>query len=286
MNIVTVVIKTVIVVALMQSSLVLASDIAHEVRNSGSSVGISSYFELGAEAYIFTEYKAPEDPGDELNSDAGASVFIGGAYYKRGFFLEAAYGTFDGINLGYNLWRSDDWSVDLLAASVRGGLTADNDIEITDSDKVRDRKLLDRDSIYSGAGVRVTGYLGDYIMQYRLVSDTHGGNGITSSVRLGRHWQYRNWNFHGIAGVEYSSADTNNYLWGVTAAEATQRFSEYQAGASISPHAELGLAYPMSENWVFRSFARYQYLPSEVQDSPLVEKDYVATLSASVIYVF
>lgn len=270
----------------MQSSVVLAGDIAHEVRNGGSSPGHNSYFELGAVTYIHTEYKTPKNPEKEINTNAGVSLIIGGAYHYKGLFLEAAYGSFDGLNIGYNLWSNNGWSVDLLAASVRGGLTSDNDIKVGDSDQIRSNKLLDRNTFYSGAGVRVTGYLGDYIMQYRLVSDTHGGNGISSSIRMGRHWQIQNWNFHGVAGIEYKSKKTNNYLWGISQAQATERFSEYEADAGFSPHAELGLAYPMSENWVFRTFARYEYLSSEAKDSPLVEKDYIVNLNVSINYVF
>jgi len=269
---------------------VFASDIAREVRNAeyGPDNANGGYFELGLEVQVHSQMRQELDANDKEEYTGGAGLALGGAYRYNGFFVEAAHGTFDGLNLGYNLWSNDRWSVDFLASSLAGSIDTDGmyDIKATDTELQRNEKLIERDTFYSGTGVRVTGYLNDYILQYRLVTDTHDGNGVTSTMRLGRHWQVRNWNVHGIAGLVYTSADTNNYWWGVTPEDASERFPAYELDATLDAHIELGVARPLSENIVFRSSIRFATVPDDVADSPLIKNDHSAFVRTSIYYVF
>lgn len=266
---------------------VFAADIATDVR-SGNGVPDSSnggYFEIGATTGYLTSPRVIDDDDDE---GWGVGISLAGAYRYKGFFVEASQGTFDGLNLGYNFWNGQHWSADLLASSFNGILDTDNadtiDGRLTEAQ--RNSELIDQDSFYSGAGIRLTGYYGDYILQYRLVTDTHGGNGVTSTGRLGKSWQVKNWNFHGVVSAEYTSATTNRYWLGVGAAEATTRFPEYDPGASFSFNAEVGVTYPLGKDWVFRSFARYGLLSDEAKDSPLTDDDHWVLFVNSISYVF
>ncbi len=263
-----------------------AADIATDVRSGtdGPSTNNGGYFEIGVAVGYLTHPQIIDDENEGWDIDPS----LAGGYRYKGFYIEASHGTFDGLNLGYNFWNSQHWSVDLLASSLNGTFDSENVDTIDDrlSEAQRNSELIDRDTLYSGAGIRLTGYYDDYILQYRLVTDTHSGNGVTSTARLGRSWQVKNWNFHGVVSAEYASATTNRYWWGVGAAEATTRFPEYQPDASVSYNAEVGVTYPLGKDWVLRSFARYGLLSDEEKDSPLADEDHMVWFVNSISYVF
>lgn len=96
----------------------------------------------------------------------------------------------------------------------------------------------------------------------------------------------RNWNFHVLGSVGYSSATLNRYLFGISKEEATERFPEYQPNSSFSYGMEVGVAYPLSESVVFRAMYRLNLLSKEVTDSPLNQASYVSYFNASISYVF
>lgn len=257
-----------------------ATDIASAIRSAEDEPNQSNggYFELGANIEYLDSARI-----DETNS--GIGVLIAGAYYYRGAFIEAAHSSYDGVNLGYNFWNSKDWSIDFLAASVFGEYhQIDDDDEFDDSKK--NKELLDRSTLYNASGFRFTYYLNNYIFQYRLVADIFDNHGVTSSARLGRSWQIRNWNFHGLLGVNYHSAKNNQYLWGVEEDKSTERFTAYKPSASANVTSEIGVTYPISENWVFKSTMQYSYLPSQVTNSPLADDHDFFKSETSISYVF
>lgn len=221
--------------------------------------------------------------------------FLAGAYRYRGFFLEALSPGINltdkvvgGITLGFNVWRNEQWALDLLGASSRwrSGRTSSID-DANSQDPELDRKLLNRESFYNGAGFRLTGYYGNTIFQYRLIDDTHGGNGLTSSARIGHSRQVKNWNLHGFIGADYLSRETGQYWYGVTEQEATTSFASYDIGSSTFTYsAEIGATFPLRENLVFRSAARYTQFADAIAKSPVQEDEFVLRWNTSVSYVF
>ena len=209
--------------ALLAGGAAQAADIITDLRE-GRRASNGGYFELGiGAAYIDTPFV--EQNSDYENGSAVAFSMNGAWRYKR-FFFEATYGGYDGLNLGFNLVDTPQWSVDFLAASAEG-LIIEKDREPAD----RDDALFERENFYSGAGVRVTRYAGDYVMQAKLVTDTHHNNGVSASARLGRGWQVRNWNLHALGTLDYSSDKTTDYFFGVDADEATAKYAVYEAEA-------------------------------------------------------
>lgn len=279
--------KTLVLFSSFVAGSCFAGDIATEVRTgSNSPAADGGYFELGLSLDYIDRARLEEDPDDQDGVDV--SIFAAGEYRYRNFFIEASQGSFDGVNLGYTLFQNERWSVDLLAATVFGSLDDENDDadDPTLSEGERDKALLERDSIYIGSGLRATAYLDRYILQARVVHDVYEGNGLIATLRLGRSWQHKNWNFHAVAGLEYGSADAAEYFFGVTDAEATARFAAYTPDHALSFTGEVGVTYPISEHWVFRSAFRYSYLDDEVSDSPLMDSDSEFVFSNSISYVF
>lgn len=266
-----------------------AADITKEIREGSKQPENNNggYFEFGVSLNLLA---------NEDKAFIRAGALLSGAYRYNRFFFEALTpgvslpnGPISGVTAGINLWQDQRWSVDFLGINTfggNGGGPFDDDTE-NSPEPERDKSLLERSSFYNGAGIRVTGYFGNSIFQYRLVTDTHGGNGIISSARLGYSHQLKNWNLHGILSANHASRETAQYWNGVTAEEATARYPAYDINQSVfNLTTEIGATYPLRENVVFRSTAAYTQRDEKVSNSPLVDGEFVLSWKTSISYVF
>ncbi|ACA88237.1 MltA-interacting MipA family protein [Shewanella woodyi ATCC 51908] len=262
-----------------------ASDIANSVTGREDNRLVNGgYFELGASVYGVNKIDVRQTDHQTIQP----SLLLSGMYQYKGLFVEMLHQSQDGINLGYNFWNSENWSLDLLVANLQSSWARPEGIDPKMLNEAeRDLYLMSEDSIYVGAGFRATRYWDDhYVFQYRIVSDYYDDQGLQSSARLGKSWQVRNWNFHALASVEYASATLNNHLFGVSSDEATTRFPEYHPDSSFHYGMEFGVAYPLSESLVFRAMYRFNVLSDEVTDSPFNQAGHVSFFNASISYVF
>lgn len=275
------------ILTLCLSPWTMAADITTHIRSGTGQIDLNDggYFALGINTNAYNRPLVAED--DDATSNPlkwQLGLNINGSYRYKGLFAEAEFGA-KYINIGYNIWNNDHWTVDFLAASARGSISKDEDKTLTEQEQ--NKKLAwERTTWYVGSGLRITGYFNNYMLQYRLVTDVHHNNGITSTINFGKSWQKRNWNFHAIVGAEYTSAKTNNYWFGVSEDKATERFSAYKPDASIGLTAQVGVDYPISEKWVSSAFFRITQLPDEVNNSPIIQDSYDAIFVTSISYIF
>jgi len=92
-----------------------ASDIASSVNGGTNRLADGGDFELGMSVYGINRV-------DVRQTDDGAaqlSLLISGMYQYKGLFVEMIHQSQDGINLGVNLWSSEDWSLELLLANLQ-----------------------------------------------------------------------------------------------------------------------------------------------------------------------
>jgi len=253
-----------------------ASDISHKLRNATEENNTTeNYFELGLGlgAGVGPSLTGKDDKG------AGAGLIINGSYNWKGLFIEKYGESKDPLLFGYNAYESDNWSLDLVVGPRFFSLNFD--------DKFKD---LDERTGSDMFGGRLTGYLGDTMVQFNLKHDIGGySKGTLASALVGRNWQVRNWNFHSLVGLEYLDSRINDYYYGVNEAEAARsQFTEYNPGASVNFSAEAGVTYPITEDWVFRSTARFRTFSGAAMDSPLFEttRSTAMSLSTSLSYVF
>lgn len=268
------------------SSASFANDISHSIRSDTEQTGSTeNYFELGL------MYVVGSSPSfGEENNWADLGLIINGSYNWNGLFVENYSESGHGLVVGYNAIDNYNWSLDLTVTTEMFQSNYEN--------TGRYPGLNNQD--YSEpltVGGRLTSYWGNNTLQFSVNQDATGDhNGTTVSALIGRNWQVRNWNFHGIVGVEYASAKLNDFYVGVSDARAaSSRFnfldegaSSYEAGDSVSFSTEFGVTYPMTENWVFRATGRVVTIADEITDSPYyVNKDSVATsFRTSLSYVF
>jgi outer membrane protein len=275
------------------SSTSFANDITHSVRSDTEQVGnTENYFEIGI---AYNQGSGPSFIGGRNTNSATSGYYsrygliINGSYNWSNIFVENYSESGHGVVFGYNAFNNDNWSFDLTA-------TTEWLKQSSFENNGRFGYINNRDySKEFTVGGRLIGSFGDNIVQFTFNQDATGDhNGTTVSAQIGRNWQVRNWNFHGIVGAEYASAKLNDYYVGVSAERAThlsnffEGFSVYDAGASVSFSTELGVTYPISEDWVFRATARAATIADELTKSPYyVTKDSVATsFRTSLSYVF
>ena len=280
-------------VALTWSDNSRAADIATDgAAESGAPENSNGgYFEFGVGLHLNAN---SERPG------ARAQILLAGAYRYRGLLLEAftpsisANGSrleVGGISLGVNLWHNDRWSLDLLGASTQARFRSSRDnVDVLNStDPELERAVLDRDTFYSGAGIRLTGYFGNTIFRYRLMDDTHGGNGLFSSATIGYSRQLRNWNIHTLLSANFLSEELGQLWYGISADEASERFPQFDIGStSFTYDIEIGATYPIRENVVFRSVVRHTQLSDTIRESPFLDNDnkFGIGWSTTISYVF
>jgi len=276
-----------VLVSIWLTNAAQAADIASGARtgifNTDSTDG--GYFEIGASAVAINNFLLSRDDFE----DFGLGLIIGGEYRYKGFFVESIIGSADGLNLGFNLYNSERLSVDFLATSISGTISDDdNDLSGTLAETDRNDAIRNRDTIYNGAGIRLTGYTPDQnrIVQFRLVTDIYNGNGLTATLRTSKTQQWKNWVFHSIFSLGYLSGETSQYLFGINQDIATERYPEFDIGSNWTVGAEAGVTYPINENWVFRTTLRGQLAPSRIKDSPLVSDNFASSIAATITYVF
>jgi len=87
-------------------------------------------------------------------------------------------------------------------------------------------------------------------------------------------------------GVTYRSSQLNDYYYGVRSDEAIPGRPEYHVGDSIGLLTALRLNYRLDEQWSVMAMTSVQWLGSEITDSPIVEKHYMASLLLGIMYRF
>jgi outer membrane protein len=259
-----------------------AADISGEVRNGadGPDTSDGGFLEIGFRAGVWTH------PWVGNGEKSGYGVTLAGEYRYKGLFVEAINSTADGLNLGYQLWNDDQWVLDFIGFNVTSG--PERKRQPYDA-AAPGRGLLVEGSgtAQRGAGLRLTRYFDDYIFQFRILDDIYRNRGFYSTARVGRSWQYRNWNFHAMGGFEYLGSEYSQRTYGISAIEASRSgFLQYTTGAVIQAEAEVGVTYPVTEHWVFRGTFRHNFLPASVADSPVLEDHYNSQLLLSLSYVF
>ena len=254
----------------------MASDIAHTLRNASSeNTATPNYFELG----LGVATGMAPNLTDNDQKFTTAYVVVNGSYTWNNAFIEMYGESGEGLLLGYNAFERKIWSLDFVVGPQFRGLSFDNKFDDLDD---RDPSAM--------FGARLTGYLGDKVLQFSVKHDIAGNSkGLLATALAGSNWQVRNWNFHGLIGLQYFDSNINQYYLGVNEAEALRtQFTEYSPGSNINYTAEAGVTYPLSENWVFRSTARFSTVSDADMNSPLFEttRSTRLSLSASVSYVF
>ena len=92
------------------------------------------------------------------------------------------------------------------------------------------------------------------------------------------------WTFLPSASMRWQDERMVDYYYGVRASEAVVGRAAYSANAAVTPEVSLLATRPLGERWSLFARASHARLPSEVRDSPLVDRNGTTSLFLGVGY--
>jgi len=187
-----------------------------------------------------------------------------------------------GTNIHYVLFYEDGWMFSATGASRLEGY--DN----KESDRLSG--MHDRDNTYElGAtlskefswGKLEGGFLGDIL-------DKHRGQEIqfNYSKTFSEVLNIKPLTLTPSVGLNWRSHQLNDYYYGVRAFEAAVGRPAYHAGSSINYLTGLRADYTLTERWNLFSSLNFEWLSSEITDSPIVDQDYLLSFFVGAMYRF
>jgi outer membrane protein len=206
-------------------------------------------------------------------------IFISGRYQWHGFFLEVTNNKQTGNNgasTGYNFYNTEQWSFDVNIQGVYG--SQEGVLFFYQNDQVVVPKRYSTTMV----GLRATGRFEQTSVQFSVSPyslNQEYDDGVHASVWVDRFWQIKNWQFNAALGVTYHSAEILNYYYGTPFDQfdgpiegPTIEGFDYQASSGIDVTAQIGVSYPISQDWIFESYARYTDVADSITDSPYIQR--------------
>lgn len=88
-------------------------------------------------------------------------------------------------------------------------------------------------------------------------------------------------------GLTWNSKKQTRYEYGVTRKESQDSgLADYQPGDNWTPYVELSGQYRFNERWAMFALARVEHVPSDIQDSPMVNKSVSSLVWTGLTYTF
>ncbi len=114
----------------------------------------------------------------------------------------------------------------------------------------------------------------------------HGG-GFSADARYAYPVPAGRVTFMPAVGVTYTSADLNDYYFGVSQREAARSgLAHYSAGSGVSPYMDIAAVMPLGPRWTATASIRRTSLADAVRDSPMTLGDHMDTAALSLSYGF
>ena len=94
--------------------------------------------------------------------------------------------------------------------------------------------------------------------------------------------------FHLIpsGGVRWKSDNLVDYYYGVRPSEARPDRPAYEGKQAFDPFLRLVVRHKLTKHWSAFSDAQYEWLASEITNSPIVSKDYQLSVTTGVLYAW
>lgn len=185
---------------------------------------------------------------------------------------------FRGLQVGWHAWHQDGLQVDLVAQARLEGFDA-RDIPIAG---LEDR----RESIDVGAVATLSGDPGR--LEFTALTDAlNRSGGHELALNYGYPFSFGRVRVMPKVGVRWWSRDLADYYYGIRPQEVARGApAVYAPSSALVPEIGLNVVAPLSRQWGLWGAVRYQRLPSDIADSPLVSKSSASTLLVGVTYVF
>jgi len=178
-----------------------------------------------------------------------------------------------GPQAGVHLYRANGFTLNATLGARLSGWDAD-DLGVSElAERGVDRSQLeDRDfSADLGLAASWSGRAGKF--ELAVTSDVLGASdGQELSVEYTAGFAFAGGQLLPGARVSYWSDKLANYYYGTFAEEVARGVPDFRPDAFVMPSLRVGYLRPVGENWQFYGLLDYRFLPTEVRDSPLVER--------------
>jgi MipA family protein len=179
-----------------------------------------------------------------------------------------------GLSAGWQFVQNDSFELAAVAKFKLDGFKV-NDLGRSElaTNGIDYRLLEDRDSAVDlGLSAKWKGGFGELETEILAdATDTSGGQEVSLQysygVNVGRGQLSPN------VSAKWLSEDTANYYYGTLDKEAARGVVDYKPGSVVIPSVGVSYFRPIGKTWSLLGFAKYDLLPDEITDSPLVEPD-------------
>lgn len=179
-----------------------------------------------------------------------------------------------GLTGGVHLYDGDVLRVDALAGVRFDGF----DIEDLGATELRangvDPLLLEDRDDGIDAGLRATWRSRAGSLRLEALADVSGtSKGQEVSLEYGYRFDLGRLTLQPNVGARWMSSDLANYYYGVLDEEIARGVTPYRTGSALVPKVGMDVAWPLVGKWALFGALEYEFLPSAITDSPLMEPD-------------
>ena len=117
------------------------------------------------------------------------------------------------------------------------------------------------------------------------VLDRH--NGFTADASYEAPFQIGRFGMAIRGGLQWQSSNYNKYYFGISNEESQfTGLSSYNPGSTVSPYIDASAMYSITKNWGIFLTGRYERMPSEIKDSPMVSRSGNLVIESGITYSF
>jgi outer membrane protein len=185
---------------------------------------------------------------------------------------------FRGLQLGWHAWRQEGLQLDVVAQARLEGFDA-RDIPIAGLESRRE-------SMDVGAVLTLSGEVGK--LEFTALTDAlDRSGGQELALSYGYPFTAGRVRITPKVGVRWWSNDMADYYYGIRPGEVARGApAVYTASSALVPEVGVNVSAPLSRRWALWGALRYQRLPSEISNSPLMSKSSASTLLVGLSYAF
>lgn len=185
---------------------------------------------------------------------------------------------FRGLQLGWHAWRQEGLQLDVVAQARLEGFNA-RDIPIAGLESRRE-------SMDVGAVLTASGKAGK--LEFTALTDAlDRSGGQELALSYGYPLTAGRVRITPKVGLRWWSSDVADYYYGIRPREVARGApAAYRASSALVPEVGVNVIAPLSRRWALWGALRYQHLPAEISNSPLVSNSSASTLLVGVTYSF
>ena len=160
-------------------------------------------------------------------------------------------------------------------------------LEPSDSSDTQIQELDERKAtVYGGIGYQLYTPIG--LFELAGMTDTLGrSNGSYADASWKVPFMFERWGIVPTIGYTYDDSKMNNYLYGVSASEATRSgLNEFNAGPDGSYYVAIKSYFNVTDHVRITASLTYRNLEGDIEKSPIIESGINTTTALGVSYVF